>query len=354
MGEIARARGIVRRIALRRRRLFFALRVAEARSAAHGLRGARNLFRTRTSTAVQSHGGTIAVRRIAHLSDVHILDARQQGRGARYKLATTLVGVGRNGRTPADRARRLASALALGKAQGADHFVVSGDLTELGEDAEFEQFAEVLHEARLAADSVTLVPGNHDAYSSADAWKRAMRGPLARFSTSSAMEAGKVVDRESAAFLPIDTSRYQSIARSSGVFTKDAAEAITKRLSDPAFADRPTVLVLHHPPFHPVKALSWLDGLRGGNFVLDLLARFPKLQLLHGHLHRIFDHILATSTAASARAMQAGLLPYAQSASSVPRLFGAPATCEGTAEAPRMRFYDVTPAGLRAYVPSVA
>lgn len=285
------------------------------------------------------------MRRIAHLSDVHILDTREKGRGARYRFATSLVGVGRNGRTPADRARRLAAALALGKTRGADHFVVSGDLTELGEDAEFEQFAEVLHDAGLADDSVTLVPGNHDAYASADAWQRALRGPLARYSKGSAMGAGKVVDRGSAAFLPIDTSRYQSIARSSGEFTKEAAEAITKRLEDPAFASRPTVLVLHHPPFHPIKALSWLDGLRGGQFVLDLLVRFPKLQLLHGHLHRIFDHILATSSAVGAAV---GLLPYAQSASSVPRLFGAPATFEGSVETPSMRLYDVTDAGLRA------
>ena len=43
---------------------------------------------------------------------------------------------------------------------------VSGDLTEVGEQAEFEQFAAILHDAGFPEDSVTLVPGNHDAYTS--------------------------------------------------------------------------------------------------------------------------------------------------------------------------------------------
>lgn len=284
--------------------------------------------------------------RIAHLSDVHILDKGVQKRGARYRFATRLVGVGRGDVAAEDRARRLARALAAAKANGADHVVVSGDLTELGEEAEFEQFAAVLSEAGLSGDEVTLVPGNHDAYSAADGWTKAMTGSLSRYAPGSAAGAGKIVDRGKVAFLPIDTTRYQTIARSSGVFTEEAARAVERRAADPAFRDRPLVLVLHHPPFHPVRALDWIDGLRGGNLLLELLARFPRLQLLHGHLHRIFDHIVATSSAVGAAV---GLLPrIAPSTTSEARLFGAPATCEGPTETPNLRFYDVIGGALRA------
>lgn len=288
------------------------------------------------------------MRRIAHLSDVHILDARAGTRRARYRFATKLVALGRRAVDPRARTRRLANALRLAKASRADHFVISGDLTEVGEEAEFEQFAEVLHDAELPEDSVTLVPGNHDAYSASQAWTRAMNGPLARFAAASAAAPGKVVERDHVAFFPLDTTCFQTIARSGGVFTKQSAEAIEQRLSDSAFRDKAIVLVVHHPPFHPVKALQWIDGLRGKALVLDLLARHPRLQLLHGHLHRIFNHIVSTSSPAT----PAFVSPAAQGTpNTITRLFGAPATCDGSEEAPPIRFYDVVAGALHAAPP---
>ncbi len=288
------------------------------------------------------------MRRIAHLSDVHLLDTRA-GRQARYRFATKLVTIGQRQIDPVARKRQLARALASAKASGADHFIISGDLTEVGEQAEFEQVAEVLHEARLPEDSITLVPGNHDAYTNADGWAKAMRGPLARFAAASASVAGKIVDRGAVAFLPLDTTRFQTIAWSGGVFTKETAAAVEQRACDPAFRDKALVLVVHHPPFHPVKALKWIDGLRGAAEVLDLLARHPRLQLLHGHLHRIFNHIIATSSAVGAALGHAVLRPKAEAPDAPTRLFGAPATCEdGPDGAPRIRLYDVRDGALHA------
>lgn len=297
------------------------------------------------------------MRRIAHLSDVHILDTRagRAGRQARYRFATRLVSLGRSV-DPHQRTRRLARALEAAKANGADHIVISGDLTEVGEQAEYEQFAEVLHDARLPEDSVTLVPGNHDAYTSADGWAKAMRGPLARFAAASAALAGKIVDRGAVAFLPIDTTQYQSIAWSGGVFSKDSAAAIDRRLRDPAFRDKALVLVLHHPPFHPVRAMKWIDGLRGGANVLDLLGRHPRLQLLHGHLHRIFNHMVSTSNAVGVALGQVVLRPRTESADAPTRVFGAPATCDGPendakdggSAPPRIRLYDLEDRSLHA------
>lgn len=281
------------------------------------------------------------MRRIAHLSDVHILDARVGTRRARYRVATKFVSLGRP-IDPLARRRRLASALAIAKKAGADHFVISGDLTEVGEEAEFEHFAETLHDANLPPESVTLVPGNHDAYTCEDAWRRALRGPLVRFAASSATEAGKVVERGPVALLPIDTSRFQTITWSCGVFTRATAQAIERRLVDDAFRDKALVLVVHHPPFHPhaLPIVRWIDGLRGCAEVLDLLARHPRLQLLHGHLHRVVDRIMATSTGG-----RMSLRPLAtaeeRKASEPTRVFGAPAVCDGPDDTPRIRLYDL-------------
>jgi 3',5'-cyclic AMP phosphodiesterase CpdA len=271
------------------------------------------------------------MRRVAHLSDVHILDRRAPSRHqGRYRLATRFVSLGR-AVDPGLRARRLAGALAVARAGGADHVVISGDLTEVGHDAEFEHFAEVLHAARLAPDTVTLVPGNHDAYTRPDGWRRALAGPLRAFAGASATEPGKVVDRGTVALLPVDTTCFQSITWSGGVFTRETAEALDRRLADPALRDKALVLVTHHPPFHPhrLPIVRWIDGLRGAARVLELLARHPRLQLLHGHLHRVMDRILASSSDGA----HAGRTPT--------RLFGASATCDDPDHAPPVRFYDV-------------
>ncbi len=277
------------------------------------------------------------MKRIAHLSDIHILDPRTPRSSARYRFAAKLVSLGR-AVDPRIRARKLARALGAAKAAGADHIVISGDLTELGDESEFEHFAEVLDRARVDEEHVTLVPGNHDAYTSPEGWKKALEGPLRRFAKTSATEPGKIVERGPVALLPIDTSCFQSVVRAGGQFTPDAARAVERRLVDPALRDKAIVLVLHHSPFvqHRTPVMQFLDGLRGWNKVMDLLVRHPRLQVLHGHLHRMVDKVL---TVAGGRAGEA-------------RVFGAAAVCDdadagpdGGGEAPRIRLYDVRESG---------
>lgn len=299
--------------------------------------------------------------KIAHLSDIHILDARTGTRQARYKLATKFVSLGR-AIDPKIRARNLSHALGLAKANRADHIVISGDLTEVGEEVEYEYFAEVLHDARLPADSVTLVPGNHDAYTEGS-WRRALEGPLrpfARASTGGSKDdAGKVVEREGVALLPVDTSIFQSIAWSGGIFTRAMFDAIDRRLKDSAFRDKAVALVVHHPPFHPhrLPIVRWIDGLRGRAEVLDLLSRHPRLQLLHGHLHRVLDRIVTTATSTSKSRISKlegdghnsqdnsqDLTTKTKERPLQTRLFGAPATCDSA----RIRLYDVRDGILRA------
>lgn len=298
------------------------------------------------------------MRRLAHLSDVHILDSRAPLRSGRYRLATRFVAAGR-AIAPESRSRRLAAALAAAKAGGADHVVISGDLTEVGEAAEFEQFAGILEDARFPDGAITLVPGNHDAYTKGG-WQKALAGPLARFASASASasdpgerKATPLVDRGPVALLPLDTTRFQTICWSGGVVTQATADALERRLSDPGLAGKALVLVAHHPPFYPksVPVLRWIDGLRGYSEVLGLLARHPRLQLLHGHLHRVFDRILGGSGGAlkldpvgRTDADRSG----ADGTRRLTRVFGAPATCDDRENEPRVRFYDVRGGALTA------
>ena len=268
--------------------------------------------------------GSGRVSRIAHLSDVHTLETER----AAYGWGLKFVSIHR----PLDadaRLRKLTRALALAKGSGAHHVVISGDLTEMGTAAQFRAFADVLAGSGIAPESVTLVPGNHDAYTAGDAWSRALAGPLRAYASSSAARQGQVVERAGVVILPVDTSRFQNVALSGGELHPDAAEALTRRIRDATFRDMPVVLVTHHPPFsHARRLWQYIDGLRGATRLVDVLAKSPHVQVLHGHMHRALDRLIG------------GL--------GKSRVFGAPATVEDREGKPRIRLYDVGPSGLES------
>ena len=260
--------------------------------------------------------------RIAHLSDVHTLEPRR----AAYGWGVQFVSLGRT-LDASGRLHKLERALDAAKRSGADHYVISGDLTEMGTEEQFEAFASVLVASGIDPVAVTLVPGNHDLYTEANAWQKALRGPLRAFAHASADAPGKVVDRGDLVLLPLDLTIYQSVARSGGHLTGDAETALAQRLDDPAFRDKALVIVQHHPPFERPRLLQWVDGLRNATRLMDLLAKSPRCHLLHGHLHHIVDRII-------------GLGKH--------RVFGAPAVVDDKEDRARVRIYDVRNGALES------
>jgi 3',5'-cyclic-AMP phosphodiesterase len=264
--------------------------------------------------------------RIAHLSDVHMLDPRPSRTRAGWSMQVRFLSFGR----PLDaegRRRKLLRSLDTGRRVGANHFVLSGDLTEVGAPGEFETLAEALHDSGIAPEQFTLVPGNHDVYSSADAWRWALAGPLAAFAPTSAGEPGKIVEVGGANLLPIDATFHQPVTRSAGVITDDVVRTIESRAGDAELSSRPLVVVQHHPPFlRKTSALHWLDGLVGATRLMHALESFRHLFVLHGHLHSIVDRAIGQGVA---------------------RILGATAVCEDR-DAPRVRLYDVRDGQLQS------
>lgn len=255
------------------------------------------------------------IRRIAHLSDIHALEpAKSHGLGVRF------VSIGR-ALDAEERRRKLERALEAAKRSGADHYVLSGDLTELGTEAQFEAFAATMLGSGIDPEDVTLVPGNHDAYTSSDAWRRALEGPLRPFSTHAALEPGKVIERRDVFIVPVDVTCLQAVTRSAGELTSEVADALDRRLGDPSLAKKPVLIVQHHHPYaHARGVWQWIDGLRGYARMLGLLARHANTFLMHGHLHKAVDKTVE--------------------AERLTRVFGAPAVVDDKHE-PRVRFYDL-------------
>jgi 3',5'-cyclic-AMP phosphodiesterase len=231
---------------------------------------------------------------LAHLSDLHVLESRRRPRTEPFELATRFVSFGR-ALDPERRRRRVAQAFASATRAGATHFVLTGDLTEVGSPEQFEALAEILHDTSVPPEQVILVPGNHDAYASPDGWRRALEGPLASFRRTAAESPGKVVDCGGLPVLPVDTSFHQRVLRSAGALTADAAQAIAKCLEGSMLRDRQVVLAMHHSPFpHTSRAWQWIDGLQGCEHLMPVLRRFDAVDVVHGHFHHAVERVIDT------------------------------------------------------------
>lgn len=263
---------------------------------------------------------------LAHLSDLHVLAAKRPARTPSFDLATRIVSFGR-ALDPERRRRRVARAFASARREGATHFVVTGDLTEVGSPEQFEALAEILHDTGVPPDQVVLVPGNHDAYASPDGWRRALEGPLAAFRRNAAESPGKVVDCEGVLVVPVDTSFHQRVPRSAGALTADAVGRIAKCLEGSVLRDRPAVIAMHHSPFpHASRAWQWIDGLQGSELLMPVLQRFDNVDVMHGHFHYAVERPIGTSR---------------------PRVFGTTAVVDDGDTAPRFRLH-----GAHAVPPS--
>jgi 3',5'-cyclic AMP phosphodiesterase CpdA len=257
--------------------------------------------------------------RIAHLSDVHMLDAQPSRTRSGWSMGHRFLSFGRP-LDPVGRRRKLAHALSAARRVGVHHVVISGDLTEIGTPGEFESLAEALHDSGIAPERFTLVPGNHDLYTAPNAWRAALDGPLAAFRETSANVPGRIVECAGVRILPVDVAYHQPVTRSAGCMPAEILDILQNRAADPRLSDRPLVVVQHHPPFvRKTRALHWLDGLVGAARLMTLLEAFRHLFVLHGHLHHIVN-----------RALGCG----------VDRILGATAVVDDR-DAPRVRIYDV-------------
>lgn len=257
--------------------------------------------------------------RIAHLSDLHLLERRPAWRGASHALRTRFLSFGRR-LDPEDRVRKLQRALGAAHRAGAGHVVISGDLTEIGSPEQYERLAEALHDGPFAPSQLTLVPGNHDVYSDRRAWSRAIEGPLRAFRPTSAHAGGDVIEAAGVTILPLDVTVHQPVTRAAGELGESDAERLARLVADRRFKHRPMIVVQHHSPLpHRLALWQWFDGLRGWARLMELLHRNPELQVLHGHLHVIVDKLLRNARA---------------------RVLGAPAVVEEKGGAPRIRIYE--------------
>ena len=170
------------------------------------------------------------------------------------------------------------------RANGPDHIAVTGDLVNIGLDAEYDAALDWLHTLGDPHD-VTVVPGNHDAY---------VRRAVERYSAAwlpfasgddphPAMMFPFLRRRGPLALIGVSTAVATAPLMATGRIDEDQAQKLGQMLAAAGREGLARVILIHHPP---VSARShWFRRLVGANLVLHAVARFGAELILHGHDH---------------------------------------------------------------------
>jgi 3',5'-cyclic AMP phosphodiesterase CpdA len=188
-----------------------------------------------------------------------------------------------------------------------DHVVITGDLTNLALEQEFEATRQLLEdELHLDDRDVTVVPGNHDLYTrgalrtrrfttffkhymESDLPDLAAEIPLGRFPVVKLRGPLAIIGLSSA------VPRLPLIA--SGELGPLQIDALRRILAHEEVRKRTPLLALHHPVHNPTSRVERLmKGLNDAQDLVDVLAEVPRGMILHGHLHHRVQRPLATRT----------------------------------------------------------
>ncbi|MDJ0512686.1 MAG: metallophosphoesterase [Methyloceanibacter sp.] len=180
-----------------------------------------------------------------------------------------------------------------------DHIAVTGDLTNLGLPQEFPPTAAWLR-GLGKPDTVTVIPGNHDAYvrlhpdKTTAHWRPFMEENA----------AGQALHPQSAGGFPF-VRRFGDIALvalssavptapfvAAGWLGSEQRQALAQCLDKLGQEGLFRIVLIHHPPL-PGQA-SWRRALRDATDVRDVLREHGAELVLHGHNHEQSVHELET------------------------------------------------------------
>lgn len=193
----------------------------------------------------------------------------------------------------ADGAATLTAAIAHlnGLDRRPDLVVVTGDLVNDGTVAEYSRLRDLFEPLETP---LLLLVGNHDE-------PTALRSVFPEHHyLPHHRPAHWVVDDYALRLVAIDTTLD---GRHDGALGRDELDWLRATLESAA-ADRPTLLLMHHPPF--VTGMWWMDygGLKGAVGLHELVAARPNVVgMLAGHVHRPFHTTIGSALVSSAPAI---------------------------------------------------
>ena len=257
--------------------------------------------------------------RVAHFSDLHVLSldglSRTRLLNKRFTGWVNLK-LKREHKHRPGYVRAIAREITRAKV---DHVVITGDLTNLALEAEFEATRRLLEDdLHLDPEDVTVVPGNHDLYTRGSLRTRRftqffdhyLRSDLPDLVVDSGLGRFPVVKlRGPIAFIGLTSAVPRPPLVASGRLGAEQLAALERVLDHPEVRRRTPVVALHHPIHNPPSRLKTLvEGLWDADQLVAALHRVDHALVLHGHLHgrmqraveRVTGNILAVgATSAS-------------------------------------------------------
>ncbi len=225
--------------------------------------------------------------RLAHLSDIHLGPLPDVTyRELASKRITGYVNWQRN-------RRRLLhngvtdALLADMETSGIDHVAITGDLVNLALDAEIDLAREWLATVG-SPETVSVVPGNHDAYvpgalaKACKAWRPYMTGEKTHVSQSSS-GFPYLRTRENVALIGVSSARATAPFMALGSYGAEQAARVGQLLDIARDRGLFRIILIHHPPVRG--ATTAHKRLYGIGLFQKTLRRHGAEMVLHGHTH---------------------------------------------------------------------
>ncbi len=218
---------------------------------------------------------------LAHLSDIHLAPLpRPQPRDLFGKRVTGYLNWRRRRRFIHDRAVLDAIVTDL-QAQDADHIAVTGDLVNIGLEAEYPP-GRALLDSFGTPQTVSLVPGNHDIYVAASArFAERAWGPFMRGDDDATFPY--LNRRGNAAIIGLSTGVATAPFQATGRLGPEQLAGLARWLDIAREEKLFRVVLLHHPPVSEAAAHKRL--IDADALAITIAAHGAEL-ILHGHDHR--------------------------------------------------------------------
>ena len=233
---------------------------------------------------------------LAHLSDPHVLDLR--GVAARRLLFNKRLTGWINLKLHRGHTHHPAVVAAMMddvRALAPDHVAVTGDLTNLALEPEFEAVRAMLERLQMSPADVSVIPGNHDLYTEGSRRAGRFAEYLGAYASSD-LDVGTdhaggrfpfVRLRGSLALIGLSSAVPRLPLVASGSLGEAQREALRRVLAHPEVRARVPVVLSHHPVVDPRGSVaSLLRGLEDREEFHRALDHGRDVLALHGHWHR--------------------------------------------------------------------
>jgi 3',5'-cyclic AMP phosphodiesterase CpdA len=226
---------------------------------------------------------------LAHLSDAHIGPVPRPNLAELLGKRVTGYVNWLNKRAAQHDMGVLARVVADLAAQKPDHVAMTGDIVNIGLDAEFAQGRDWLA-ALGSGEAVSFTPGNHDAYV-----KNALPGlehAFAPWMTSEAAGEGfpYLRRRGGVALIGLSSGVPTAPFIASGRLGDAQLARLAALLEETRAEGLARVVILHHPPYRG--GARALRGLEDAGAFEGVIARRGAELILHGHNHKASVHYL--------------------------------------------------------------